>query len=1084
MTIRLRNRGVAWLPVTRTTTRRVFVGALVVAGLVVVGVVAAPAPSGGWGGVAHAVPASSVDGRISVRLVGLDGQTTTGVISATSGASWNGSSGYAALRADRVGSNEYRVSASDQRICPGAEVLEVPNGILTRGSTGQKVEQLQAALGTLGYDVGPVDGIFGEMTEGAVKAFQGDQGLNVDGSWKNVDADRARELLEGLGGNGWTELGVATGPISFTTAGSETEMAPGDALGVCMPNGQVVHYRGSISAVTDGAGNARTVNEVGVENYLRGVVPREVSASWGNAGGGAGMHALRAQAVGARSYALSQDRYSYARTCDTTACQAYGGSARRTGAAASANTLEHPLTDQAIAETAGRVRVWPDGTLVSTEYSASNGPRTAGGAFPAVDDAGDSVPANPNHRWTRVRSASALASSYGVGSPLVSATTPTSSSMTNQGFEGIWARFVRIQGSSSTRTETAWNFRGAQNFPSPGFEFRRVEGRTSDATFALIGDSVGQSIRDAGAIQPLVDGAFASTHYDTLVSRSTTGGGPTSGVAAAQKVPMNTDLVIVQLGYNDPSSYGPKVDAVMDALESRNVGQVAWVNLSTRSSNQGSSFSAVNTVLASKASGNAKLTVLNWNDHSSGSQRNRWFADGIHLTATGRAEFSRFLNDEARRLTNGSDNGQIEAVVVEGTGFGHGRGMSQWGAYGWAVNHGWTWEEILDHYYGGTSMGTVAVSGDVVQVVDRKVLPTQPLRAKIAGRAGVPDDGSAVAVALNVTAVDPDGPGYLTVWPCGADRPEASNVNYMSAGGAEPNAVLVQLDETGDVCIYSFAAAHVLVDVAGWFSSGFDGIVPNRVVDTRGGEGAPAGKVPPADPLRVDFALAEVPEEAVAVALNVTAVDPDGPGYLTVWPCGADQPVASNVNYLAPGVAEPNAVLVDLDETGEVCVYSFAAAHVLVDVAGWFTGLEDVSGFEPVVPERVVDTRNGIGAAAGKVAPSEPLAFEVVGAAGVPDDGAAVAVALNVTAVDPNGPGYLTVWPCGAPMPEASNVNYMASGDVEPNAVLVQLDETGEVCVYTFDDVHVLVDVSGWFSGGFEPIVPERVVDTRSGLGR
>src|SRR6056297_499047 len=49
----------------------------------------------------------------------------------------------------------------------------------------------------------------------------------------------------------------------------------------------------------------------------------------------------------------------------------------------------------------------------------------------------------------------------------------------------------------------------------------------------------------------------------------------------------------------------------------------------------------------------------------------------------------------------------VIAVVVEGTGLGHGRGMSQWGAYGYAVDHGWNWQQILNHYYGGTVPGTV-----------------------------------------------------------------------------------------------------------------------------------------------------------------------------------------------------------------------------------------------------------------------------------------------------------------------------------------------------------------------------------------
>ncbi|MDA2995085.1 MAG: peptidoglycan-binding protein, partial [Actinomycetota bacterium] len=48
---------------------------------------------------------------------------------------------------------------------------------------------------------------------------------------------------------------------------------------------------------------------------------------------------------------------------------------------------------------------------------------------------------------------------------------------------------------------------------------------------------------------------------------------------------------------------------------------------------------------------------------------------------------------------------EIVAYVVEGTGNGHGRGLSQWGAYGWAVEEGKDWQWILDHYYGGTYLG-------------------------------------------------------------------------------------------------------------------------------------------------------------------------------------------------------------------------------------------------------------------------------------------------------------------------------------------------------------------------------------------
>ena len=53
---------------------------------------------------------------------------------------------------------------------------------------------------------------------------------------------------------------------------------------------------------------------------------------------------------------------------------------------------------------------------------------------------------------------------------------------------------------------------------------------------------------------------------------------------------------------------------------------------------------------------------------------------------------------------------EVVALIVEGTGFGHGRGMSQWGAYGRAVNGGQSWTQILNAYYGGTTLGSVSTS--------------------------------------------------------------------------------------------------------------------------------------------------------------------------------------------------------------------------------------------------------------------------------------------------------------------------------------------------------------------------------------
>ncbi|HEV2593133.1 MAG TPA: SpoIID/LytB domain-containing protein [Gaiellaceae bacterium] len=58
-------------------------------------------------------------------------------------------------------------------------------------------------------------------------------------------------------------------------------------------------------------------------------------------------------------------------------------------------------------------------------------------------------------------------------------------------------------------------------------------------------------------------------------------------------------------------------------------------------------------------------------------------------------------------------------LVLSGHGYGHGLGMSQWGAYGYA-QHGWTYDRILNHYYVGTTLGTSTVSSIRVLLTQEK----------------------------------------------------------------------------------------------------------------------------------------------------------------------------------------------------------------------------------------------------------------------------------------------------------------------------------------------------------------------------
>src|SRR4051812_29770157 len=73
---------------------------------------------------------------------------------------------------------------------------------LQKGSTDPAVRDLQQALKALGYDPGPIDGVFGTTTEAAVKGFQQARGITADGivgnvTWINIDeADQSEPVLK------------------------------------------------------------------------------------------------------------------------------------------------------------------------------------------------------------------------------------------------------------------------------------------------------------------------------------------------------------------------------------------------------------------------------------------------------------------------------------------------------------------------------------------------------------------------------------------------------------------------------------------------------------------------------------------------------------------------------------------------------------------------------------------------------------------------------------------------------------------------------------------------------------------------
>ena len=465
---------------------------------------------------------------------------------------------------------------------------------------------------------------------------------------------------------GFSLIGDVQNVASFTTTvGADPAAAPTQVIGLCEPRVgstrfKIRYYRGEIRAVNNSRGENRTINATSLESYLRGVVPRESPAEWGAAAGGAGMNALRAQSVAARSYAATENRYAgLARTCDSQDCQVYGGALLRESINANPTALEHPYTDQAIAETAGVVVMTPKGLPSRTEFTSSNGGRTAGGTFPAQADPGDlaSEPVNSLLVWTRVFSAAAIQAKYPAVGTLTSVVT------NHDGLGGDWngyATSVTINGTAGSVTVSGWTFKTTFDIPAPWFETTNVVSAPFDAapvgSFLFIGDSVGESMR--AEFNAVVTPAYPSMNYQALSNRCMVG---PSCVAAAVGLPdapaiINSltpeqypNIAIIQLGYNDdPNTLQSDVDQVVNALNARGIQRVVFINLSTRRTSR--NYALSNAVLANAANSYPNVSVLDWNAASSDPTQGRWFRDDIHLTNTGRAQFALFIRNQLDTL--------------------------------------------------------------------------------------------------------------------------------------------------------------------------------------------------------------------------------------------------------------------------------------------------------------------------------------------------------------------------------------------------------------------------------------------------
>jgi hypothetical protein len=322
---------------------------------------------------------------------------------------------------------------------------------------------------------------------------------------------------------------------------------------------------------------------------------------------------------------------------------------------------------------------------------------------------------------------------------------------------------------------------------------------------------------------------------------------------------------------------------------------------------------------------------------------------------------------------------------------------------------------------------------------------------------------SATAYSLNVTAVPNGFLGYLTVWPTGQPQPTTSTLN--SDGRYKANAAIVPAGTKGGVNVFVSDPSQVVLDISGYFapagtSSALDfyPLTPCRLVDTRNANGPLGGPTLVAGSTR-EFALrtgsCNLPSDAAAYSLNVTAVPQGSLPYLTIWPSGQSQPTASTLN--APtGTVVANGAIVPAGTNGDVTVYVGGTSDVVIDVNGYFAapGAGGLSLYA-TTPCRVLDTRNGAGSFTGV------LSVNVESSMCAPPS-SAQAYVVNATVVPSGTLGYLTLWPAGQTQPQVSTLNAY-DGVISSNMAIVPTIN-GSINAFAANPTQLILDLFGYYA--------------------
>jgi SpoIID/LytB domain protein len=690
-----------------------------------------------------------------------------------------------------------------------------------------------------------VDGVPGGPWRSVVARETGPLSYTV---WARSDASVCPASGDSLA-SGWTQVASGLSSVRLRTQTDTSASADfGDLLAVCEPGGKVRSYRGVIRAVNGTAGENRTVNEAPLEQYLRPVVASEMSASWAPRGS----QALRAQAIAARSYALAENRYSYAKTCDQI-CQFYPGAAWRTGVSGAYNRVEQSAVDTNVQSTAGMVRRIgsTSGAIALTMFSSSSGGWTAPSTlpFPAVEDLGDATAGNPHNRWTVTVDSGVLERAW----PAIGTYTGVSKVVRN-GFGDWGGRVVSITvvGTAGSVTLSGDSFRRAIGLRSDWFTLRGAGTETC-------GNRNAPAV--TGAYSPAAAARFTPVVpqrlIDTRVGTGTDAGRVLDGctLVVRANLPVGTTAVsinvvttdTVEVGYLTiyPCGTARPTTSVVQTRPGRVVSGSAVVPVAADGTFCVFTSTATNVVIdlngSYSASGAARFEPID--------PVRRLDSRGGPFLAAGSVVRVGTRGASAAPSTNTAASITIHALDAKATGY-----VTAWPcdaaqpvASSANVNAGESSTTAADVAVSAGGEVCLFVSASMHLIVDldgwfgptgtadfRAVSPFRLVdtrnsigwrgrfsadatrRIQAAGAGGLPGAPAVRALATQFTGATPAAAGYVTVHPCLVSTPNASSLVFRGGTNTAAN-VKTRVSASGEWCVLASAATDLIVDVSGWY---------------------------------------------------------------------------------------------------------------------------------------------------------------------------------------------------------------------------------------------------------------------------